>query len=157
MALGVVDLQSHLGAPLLHCKEGSAHRLLFTLQHDISCEGCTKSVCVVSYQVFEGALQHKREQQGPSGSPCRTAAQPSTGDSSGFAPAIQSLLKSAYSYQAYRASDGHLAKTCFIITSCENVLKALVMSTWRVTMPSSPVVSTVCVLNASAALLQHMV
>ena len=35
MALGVVDLQSHLGAPLLQCKEGSAHRLRFALQHDI--------------------------------------------------------------------------------------------------------------------------
>ena len=34
MALGVVDLQSHLGAPLLQCKEGSAHRLRFALQHD---------------------------------------------------------------------------------------------------------------------------
>ena len=65
MALGVVDLQSHLGAPLLQCKEGAAHRLWFVLQHDIICVGGTRSVCVVSGQVLEGGLQHEGEQQGP--------------------------------------------------------------------------------------------
>ena len=138
MALGVVDLQSYLGVPLLQCKEGSAHRLWFALQQDIICVGCTRSVCVVSGQVFEGRLQHQRDNRGPSGSPCRTLAQQITGVSSEFAPAIQSLLKSPYRYHAYRAiaGDAHVARTCFIITSCENVMKALFRSTWRVTVLS---------------------
>ena len=36
IALGIVDLQSHIGAPLLQCRESSAYRLQFTLQHDSS-------------------------------------------------------------------------------------------------------------------------
>ena len=50
---------------------------------------------------------------------------------------MESLPYSPYWYQANRASDRHLASTCFIISSHENVLKALVRSTWEVTMPLS--------------------
>ena len=59
MALGVVDLQSHVGAPLLQCRESAAYHLWLALQHDIISVGCTR----VSGQVFEGGLQHQRKQQ----------------------------------------------------------------------------------------------
>ena len=72
MALGIVDLQSRLGAQLLQCRERPEQRLRFAVQRDNIGVGCTKGVRVVSGQVFECGQQHQREHQGPMRSPSVT-------------------------------------------------------------------------------------
>ena len=67
VALGIVDLQSHIGASLLQCRRSASYCLRFALTHDsidIISVSRTRGVCVVSGQAFGGGLHHQHEQQG---------------------------------------------------------------------------------------------
>ena len=99
---------------------------------------------MVSGRVFEGEMQHQRKQQGPKRVPLSHSITAKHWRLVRVCPAFQSLLKSPYRYQAYRASHGHLTRTYFNISLRENVLKALVRTTWRVTMPLS-LCTTACI------------